>query len=122
LVYKLTHFQIQHLIFFKRRPTFQVGFNDLIVGVDGEVWKQGRASLPFSEKIKKMKPGTKVTLKVLRDAELMDVVVRLGKRPAGAGPQFFGQMMDLEAAEKSAKEAFFRQWLEARDSAAKAKP
>lgn len=31
LVYKFTHFQIQHLIFFKRRPAFQIGFDDLIV-------------------------------------------------------------------------------------------
>jgi hypothetical protein len=31
LIYKFIHFQIQHLVFFKRRPAFQIGFDDLVV-------------------------------------------------------------------------------------------
>ena len=44
-----------------------IRLNDLIVGLDREVWHEVDASLVFREKIRMMKPNTKVELKILRD-------------------------------------------------------
>jgi hypothetical protein len=91
--------------------------NDLIVGMNDDVWRDGPASLPFSEKIRKLKPVTKITLKVMRGDNLQDVVVKLGKRPVAANHPFIGPEVDLEALEKTAKDDFFRQWMNQRKSA-----
>jgi len=89
--------------------------NDLIVGLEDLVWHEGSASLPFSEKIRQLKPDAKVELKVLRNGKLMDIEVTLGRRPLLADNPFLQQRMaDLEAAERAAKEAYFRRWLERR--------
>lgn len=95
--------------------------DDLIVGMDTDVWRGGAASLPFGAKIRELKPGTKVTLKVVRDGKLQDLVVKLGKRPIGADPRFFGQMLDLEAAEKAARDDHFKMWMNAWKERQKAK-
>jgi predicted metalloprotease with PDZ domain len=89
--------------------------NDLIAGLEDDVWHLGLASSAFSEKIQKMKPGTKVKLKILRDGKLMDLEVKLGKRPFYADDPFLGGLHEnLEAAEREAKETYFREWLERR--------
>lgn len=89
--------------------------NDLIVGLGEEIWHQGPASLLFGDKIKSLKPETKVQLKVLVDGKLKDIEVKLGRRPFYANNAFFeGDLDDLESAESEAKEAYFRQWLEQR--------
>lgn len=84
--------------------------NDLVVGLNDLVWREGSMSLLFSEKIRKLKPNSKIVLKVLRNGELLDLDVILGRRP---DDQFLKQWpMDLGAAERAAKEANFRQLLE----------
>ena len=89
--------------------------NDLIVGLEDLVWHEGTASLPFSEKIRQFKPDSKIGLKVLRNGKLMDIEVTLGRRPLIADNPFLqARMADLEAAERAAKEAYFRRWLERR--------
>jgi predicted metalloprotease with PDZ domain len=89
--------------------------NDLIAGLEDDVWHLGLASQAFSDRIQKLKPGTKVKLKILRDGKLLDVEVKLGKRPFYADDPFFGGLHEnLEAAEREAKEAYFRDWLERR--------
>lgn len=89
--------------------------NDLIVGLNDLVWREEQPSQPFSERIRQMKPDTKVALKVLREGGLMTVEVKLGRRPLGADNPFLDQrQVDLEAAEKAAKDAYFRRWLERR--------
>jgi len=90
--------------------------NDLIAGMNEEVWREGPASLEFKENIRKLKPGTKVTLKVLRDGNLQDIVVKLGKRPFAAD-DMIAPDVDLETLEKSAKDNFFRQWMNQQKSA-----
>lgn len=90
--------------------------DDLVVGMNEEVWRDGPASSPFKEQIRKLKPGTKVTLKVMRDGNLQDIVVKLGKRPSAAN-DFISPEIDLEAIEKTAKDDFFRQWINQRKSA-----
>lgn len=91
--------------------------NDLIAGMGDLVWHEGGASLNFREKIRQLKPNTKITLKVLRNGNLMDLEVKLGRRPLRADTLFFDErQIDLEAAERAAKEAYFRRWLERRKS------
>ena len=85
--------------------------NDLIVGINGEVWQE----VLFRENVRMLKPNTKVDLKILRDGGLIDLMVTLGRRPPD--PQFFnGQIFDPEAMERAAKEAYFRRWLSLRKS------
>lgn len=89
--------------------------NDLIVGLEGGVWPQerGAASLAFSGKVRQFKPGTRITLKILRDGKLLDVALKLGRRPPYADNPFLEMQGDLESLERAAKDAYFRRWLEA---------
>jgi predicted metalloprotease with PDZ domain len=98
-------------------PARQAGIqlNDLIVGLNDQVWHDEDASPPFREKIRAMKPDTKVVLEVLRDGELIDCKVTLARRPVLADRPFFnGQNFDPEASEQAAKDAYFRRWLNQR--------
>lgn len=89
--------------------------NDLIVGLDRDVWHELDASELFRKKIRLMKPTTKAALKILRDGGLIAIEVDLGRRPLMADNPFFnGQNIDLEASERAAKEAYFRLWLSQR--------
>jgi hypothetical protein len=90
--------------------------NDLIAGLGGQDWPEGPVLLSFSDKIRQFKPNAKVTLKVLRDGKLLDIEVKLGRRPPTADNLLFfdGRQVDPAAAEKEAKEAYFRRWLERR--------
>lgn len=101
-------------------PARQAGIqlNDLIIGLNGQVWHDEDASLPFRKKIRTMKPNTIVALKILRDGELLDHKVTLARRPVLAEMPFFnGQNFDPEASERAAKDAYFRKWLSQRRSA-----
>lgn len=85
--------------------------NDLIAGVNNEIWQE----VTFRANIRKMKPGAEVDLKILRDGKWIDVTVTLVRRPVYADNSFFpGQTYNLEAAERAAKEAYFRHWLSLR--------
>ena len=85
--------------------------NDMIVGINGEIWQD----VTFRANIRKMKPNIEVDLKILRDGGRIDLKVPLGRRPVYADNSFFpGQTYDLEAAERAAKEAYFRHWLNLR--------
>ncbi|MEO8617587.1 MAG: PDZ domain-containing protein [Luteolibacter sp.] len=89
--------------------------NDLITGLDDLVWHDGLASLPFSERIRSKKPNSKVTVQLLRDGKLIDLVVVLGRRPPIPNNLFFNdQSFDPGAIERAAKEAYFRRWLSQR--------
>ena len=86
--------------------------NDLIVGLADEVRHDVKASELFMKQIRAMKPDQKVKLKVLRADAIIEVTVTLGRRPVMADvPWFQGESVDLQAAERSAKEAYFRRWL-----------
>lgn len=93
-------------------------FNDLIVGLGDVAWYEGIAYDLFRERIRQMKPDTKIDLKIMRNGNAMDVEVRLGRRPLLADNPFMGGSQDeIEAAERAAKDAYFRRWLELRKSA-----
>lgn len=88
-----------------------VRLNDMIVGVNGEIWQDAT----FRANIRKMKPNREVDLKILRDGGWINLKVPLGRRPAFADNSFFpGQTYDLKAADRAAKEAYFRHWLSLR--------
>lgn len=90
-------------------------FNDLIVGLDDRVWLDAAASQSFMQTVREFKPATRITLRVVREGKLLDVPVKLARRPLFADNPFLDEsQIDLEAAEKAAKEAYFRRWLEAR--------
>jgi hypothetical protein len=90
--------------------------NDQMISINGEAWGEGPVSTKLTEKIRLMKPNTKVAFKVLREGKVIDVSVCLGRRPVFADNLFFnGQYPDMEAAERSAREAYFRQWLSKRN-------
>lgn len=91
--------------------------NDLITGLDDLVWHEGLASLPFSEKIRSKKPDSKITLHVLRDGKLIDLVAILKRRPPIPNNLFLNdQNFDLNAIERADKEAYFRRWLSQKNS------
>jgi len=85
--------------------------NDLIVGLEGEVWRGVDASPLFREKIKSMKPNSTAGLLVLRDQKVIELGVTLGRRPLMADVAWNGQNVDPDAGERAAKEAYFRRWL-----------
>ena len=98
---------------------------DLLLGVDDTIWHQEDTSAVVSEKIKALRAGTKVTLKLFRDGKLVDMPLVLARRPAAADLLQFqfqfggfggGQITPeaLAAAERAAKEEYFRHWLAAR--------
>lgn len=89
--------------------------NDLIVGMDDKIWREGSALGPFSDGIRRLKPGTRVMLRMIREQQLIDMPVVLGRRPLVADNPFLDQSQaDMEAAERAAKEAYFRRWLDNR--------
>ncbi len=89
--------------------------NDLIIGFDDHVWNEKLISSPFMEKIRQLKPNSKITLKLLRNGEPMNIQVILGRRPLMPDNAFFGERgQDPAAAERAAKDNYFRRWLERR--------
>jgi predicted metalloprotease with PDZ domain len=90
-------------------------FNDLIVGLEDRIWRDGAASPSFMQTVREFKPATRITLRIVRDGTPMDVPVKLARRPLFAENPFLDEsQIDLEAAEKAAKEAYFRRWMETR--------
>ena len=87
--------------------------NDLIVSVNGEMWPDP----VFREKIRMMKPETKLDLSIVREGKVMPLKVTLGRRPLIADAPFFnGQPINPGPAERVAKEAYFRRWLSLKKS------
>ncbi len=92
-----------------------VKLNDLIAGLGDKVWREEAALIPFMNHIRQLKPGHRVMLRILRDGKMIDLPVKLGRRPLNADNPFLGQRRaDIEAAERVAREAYFRRWLERR--------
>ena len=95
---------------------------DLLLGVDDIVWQKEDTSLVVSDRIKSFKAGTKVTLKLFREGKVVELPLALGRRPAAADLLQFqfglgGLQIGPEAiaaADRAAKEEYFRHWLAAR--------
>jgi hypothetical protein len=84
---------------------------DAIVELDGQRWKQEASNL-FSEQIRKHKPGTRVSLGVLRDGKVQNIRIKLRRRPVDADLMMFGKdPEEMKAMEQKAVEAHFQRWL-----------
>ena len=91
-------------------PAEQAGLkmDDLILSLDGIIWKEVGASTKFSNAVAAKKPLADVTLMVQRgQADPIGINVKLGKRPI-PNLQAGG---DLGLLEQQAKEQHFQQWL-----------
>ena len=91
--------------------------NDLIAGLNDEIWRDGAATFEFTEKVRGFKPRSTIKLKILRQGVLNDVEITLGRRPLIPMSPFMDQSQyDLEAIERVAKDAYFRRWMEKKKS------
>jgi len=89
---------------------------DVLLGVNDRNWKQEDSSEVATEVIKGFKAGTKVTVRLFREGKVVELPVELGKRPAIADVAMLLGMgapgpEEIEAAERNAKEDYFRRWL-----------
>jgi predicted metalloprotease with PDZ domain len=91
--------------------------NDLILSFDNLVWDEKLISMPFMDKIRQLKPNSKITLNVMRNGKPMDLPVTLGRRPPMIDNSPFGERTeDPAAVEQAAKDNYFRHWLERRNA------
>jgi C-terminal processing protease CtpA/Prc len=109
-------------------PAHKAGMvaGDFLLGVDDTVWQQAQTSAVVSAKIKSFKAGTRVTIKLFRAGKIVEIPMVLARRPAAAdlmqlqfGMGMQGMQITPEAAaaaERAAKEDYFRNWLAARKS------
>jgi S1-C subfamily serine protease len=88
-----------------------IQLNDLIVALESKGWQDAQGSVHFRERIRGMKPESSAALTIFRDGKLMELKVRLGRRPLSADLFFNGLNVDPDGAERAAKEAYFSRWL-----------
>lgn len=102
---------IRVVMLVENSPASEAGLIEgaLIVGLNDKTWKEGPMAMDFSERIRQMRPGTKVTLQLLENGVILRKEVEIGERPVqgrdidDAGP--------AEANER-AREEFFQKWLD----------
>ena len=101
---------------------------DIVTAINGTGWEGGDAVEAFRTRIQGMKPGTRVTLGILREGKNLDIRLELGRLPPGAELPGFGlfgrfggmpmmEELDFKAMEEAGKEEHFRQWLRERRAA-----
>lgn len=89
--------------------------NDTIIGLNGKKWTNEVVTDAFMDSIKKLKPGTKVKLQILRMNTVHEVEVTLCRRPqTEMDPRFELNLERFEAKKQAEKEAYFQGWLEQR--------
>ncbi len=90
---------------------------DMILSINGEKLSPLNAIESFQNAIRQIKPGTLTMLEVLRNDEVMEVEITLGRRPPEQNPRFFGNRLENmnELAQRD-QERFFQQWLEKLDN------
>ena len=104
---------------------------DIVVALNDLKWPAGMgARESFANEIRRLKPGDKVKLDVLRGAELKKIELTLGARPMGLDQAVVPLLLfpggaaedpaeDLKLLEKKAKDAFFDRWLAEKRAAAR---
>lgn len=91
---------------------------DLIVGMDDSVWREEGMIFEFGDEIRKLKAGTRVVLKLLKNDAVVELPLTLGRRPPGALERFPRMSAEeLAAADRAAKERYFREWMDRRKEA-----
>lgn len=105
--------RVTHLVPDSAAQKAGVKLNDLITGLDDKKWQDDTVLQPFMNHVRQVKPGNAVILRILRNGEMINLEVKLGRRPLLADNPFLDQrQVDIEAAERAAKDAYFRRWLE----------
>jgi len=85
---------------------------DIIYSLNGERLQKMSATEGLRSTIKSIKPLTEVALQVLRGNELMEIRVKLARRPVAADNPFnIPQQHEIDAVENQRREAHFRKWL-----------
>jgi hypothetical protein len=85
---------------------------DSIVSLEQAGWKRLPASDDFRNRIKSIKPRSVVTLQVLRGGEMVDIRIRLARRPAAAENPFeLPDQERIDATEDVLREEHFKKWL-----------
>lgn len=105
---------------------------DFLVAVNDREWTKDDTRGTITDRIKGFKPGTKVKARVVREGKPMDLTIELGRRPIavdamglmpfgalGLGGMPVPDQAAVEAAEKQAKEDYFRNWLARKKAAGK---
>lgn len=88
---------------------------DLIIGAGDRIWRNADAVPDLQKWIRAQKPGSKITLKVLRGNVVADVEVTLDRRPPEVERLLpFADMPDAGRLQREAEDAFFQDWLEKR--------
>jgi hypothetical protein len=84
--------------------------NDLIVGLGDRVWRDGGMDSDFARIIRENRPGTEVSLLLLKDEKLVRKKIRLGSKPEAPGEE--GQEIA-----RIARDRFFQRWLDKQEPA-----
>ena len=85
---------------------------DVIYSLNGKRFQQMSATEGLRSTIKSIKPHTEITLQVLRGKDLVEIRVKLARRPAAAENPFdMPDQHEIEAVENQSREAHFRKWL-----------
>jgi membrane-associated protease RseP (regulator of RpoE activity) len=96
-------------------PASEAGLQagDMITGVNGRTFQEGEDLAAFQQMIRELKPGKPATLGILRgNKDLLEIVVKLGRRPPQLDQAFFGQRVeDLHQLARREQDEFFRNWL-----------
>ncbi len=86
--------------------------NDMIVGIKGRKFPSGLNPESFKNVIMAKKPNDKVTLTFIRNNELKEAEITLGRRPVQVlDSRFGGRGRELQLEER-AKDEFFKEWVE----------
>lgn len=87
---------------------------DVIIGIGPQIWREATADKEFQTWVRSQKPGTKVTVKLLRENKVVEVAMVLERRPAGleALMPFGVQPGEAAQLDQDAKESYFLGWLE----------
>jgi len=94
-----------------REAGLRVG--DMIASVNGENLAAQGALLSFQNTIRAIKPGTEARFGIIRDGELIELDLTLGRRPPEQQARFFGQPMpDMNELAKREQDRFFKEWLQ----------
>ncbi len=85
---------------------------DSIISLEQAGWKNLPASDDFRNRIKSIKPRSLVTLQVLREGKVVEVQIRLARRPAAAENPFEMPTQDqIDAMEDALRDKHFKKWL-----------
>jgi len=96
-------------------PAHEAGLRvgDVIASVNGNKPAQDDVLRSFNQIIRALKPGEIARFEIIRDGDLMELEIALGRRPPEPQARLFNQpLMGLNELAKQDRERFFREWLE----------